>query len=109
MLSTMAGHSMRRCQRRVYVRVFMQVSRGSPAEEAGMRVGDKCVRFGSLEASNSRGLGELPGIVQNSVGRALRVVVRRGSGDNAEVVALSLTPHTWSGRGLLGCHVSPVG
>lgn len=74
-----------------------------------MKEGDLLLKFGSVDHTNHDGFRAVVGVVGDSVGRAVRVVVRRGAkGEKGRAVALSLTPHEWSGRGLLGCHLSPV-
>lgn len=81
-----------------------QVFQQSPAAEAGVKEGDLLLKFGSVDHGNHDGFRAVVGVVNDSVGRAVRVLVRRKEG----AVALMLTPHTWSGRGLLGCHLSPL-
>ena len=82
-----------------------QVFRGSPAEECGIKEGDKILEFGSLNAETiTTDFREIVSLVQNSVGRPIRVRVKRG----LDFVSVDLVPHTWSGRGLLGCHLSPL-
>lgn len=85
-----------------------QVFRSSPAEEAGLKEGDLLVEFGSVDAENHANFSAIVQLVQDSVGRPIRVVVRRKEGTGSNYVTLSLTPHTWSGRGLLGCHLSAL-
>lgn len=85
-----------------------QVFRSSPAEEAGLKEGDLLVEFGSVDAENHANFSAIVQLVQDSVGRPIRVVVQRKEGTGSNYVTLSLTPHTWSGRGLLGCHLSAL-
>lgn len=84
------------------MRIYPNLSRLS------MQVGDQVLRFGSLDlfssGSTSDIMSTLPSVVQHSVGRSLSVVVRRPIGPTT----LQLTPHAWSGRGLLGCHLTPL-
>jgi 26S proteasome non-ATPase regulatory subunit 9 len=90
----------------------------------GLQVGDRLVRFGAVDASNHRsvplkmfsnvvfvsdtvlssGMQAVAEELRSSVGHTVNVqVVRAG-----QVVSLTLAPRTWSGRGLLGCHLAPV-
>ena len=98
-----------------------QVFRASPAEEAGMKAGDMLVTFGSVDAENHSNFTAIVSLVQNCVGRPVRVVVLRkgeeeggtgrsssSSSSSSRRVTLSLIPHTWSGRGLLGCHLTAL-
>ena len=81
-----------------------QVFEDSPAQSAGLRIGDKVVQFGSIVKSNNS-KDAMRAVVANSVGRGVRVVVYRvGEG----MVALQLIPQRWSGQGLLGCHLADI-
>ena len=104
------------------------VSPGSPASEAGLLVNDRIVAFGDVRGADSRAtpsiqpnLGDIAGVVRSQEGQAVTVVVRRGGGNINDYKAstgpqqggerdfrLSLTPKTWAGAGLLGCHVLPL-
>ncbi|XP_060077227.1 26S proteasome non-ATPase regulatory subunit 9-like [Ylistrum balloti] len=75
-----------------------RVDEGSPASEAGLKVGDAIVQFGSITASKFQSLQNIASVVQHSKDNPLKVIVRR----NMKDTPLSLTPKTWSGRGLLG-------
>jgi len=81
------------------------VSSGSPAQTAGLKVGDTVVSFGSVDTSNFTGdLKAIAGVVQSSQDKNVRVQVVR----NGRVVTLTLKPQRWSGRGLLGCNIKPL-
>jgi 26S proteasome non-ATPase regulatory subunit 9 len=80
------------------------VDDNSPASAAGLQVGDEIVQFGSVSNANFTGMQSIASIVQHSQGKSLPVLVRR----NGLSVRLSVTPNTWSGRGLLGCHIVPI-
>lgn len=95
----------------------------SPAEYAGMKVGDLVTRFGPLDAKNNdqlRAVAKLVPEVAGDFGRIQLVVLRfRGDdndrnnntdyGDDAkwEKTILFLQPRPFSGRGLLGCRIIP--
>jgi 26S proteasome non-ATPase regulatory subunit 9 len=75
------------------------VAAGSPAEAAGLRVGDQVVSFGD----ETQKLANLGPIVRDNENRSVPVnVVRSGAR-----VELALIPRAWSGRGLLGCYLVP--
>ncbi|KDR07730.1 26S proteasome non-ATPase regulatory subunit 9 [Zootermopsis nevadensis] len=76
----------------------------SPAEEAGICVEDLIVEFGSVNAGNLKSLQDISTVVQHTQGRSVSIRVKR----HDKMVRLSLTPHVWSGRGLLGCNIIPV-
>lgn len=75
------------------------VAIASPAEAAGLKVGDAIVSFGG----ETQTLSNLSAIVQENENCCVAVTVVRGSAQ----IELSLTPRTWGGRGLLGCYLVP--
>jgi 26S proteasome non-ATPase regulatory subunit 9 len=96
--------------------VIDEVSANSPAESAGLQVGDMLLALAGVHASLSApsgasgtsaaaaALGALGPAVSSAEGRPVGVtVLRRG-----ERVTLQLTPRRWEGRGLLGCHLRPL-
>ncbi|XP_068686616.1 26S proteasome non-ATPase regulatory subunit 9-like isoform X1 [Montipora foliosa] len=80
------------------------VVEGSPSSQAGLKVGDHILKFGSITGDNFRDLQDIASVVQHSKGTPLSVTVKR----DERTQTLSLTPNIWSGRGLLGCHIVPV-
>eukprot|EP00727_Mastigamoeba_balamuthi_P013541 m51a1_g881 hypothetical protein (202) ;mRNA; f:886422-887027 len=76
--------------------VVGEVKRGSPAERAGMRDGDRVVEFGS---ATSGGVQAVAAVARASVSRAVRVVVARGDATES----LTLVPGEWEGAGIIGC------
>ncbi|KAL8713212.1 MAG: hypothetical protein Q9220_002733 [cf. Caloplaca sp. 1 TL-2023] len=84
---------------------------GSPAEDAGLKVGDKIRRFGGCDWINHEKLGKVADTVQQNEGRIVTVSVQRSHSPFAdpEELQLQLTPNrNWGGRGLLGCHLLPL-
>ena len=49
-------------------------------------------------------MSEIPKVVGGSVNKPINVEVLRG----VHVIELTLTPAVWGGRGLLGCHLTPL-
>merc|ERR1712093_157417 len=80
------------------------VAPGSPASSAGLLRGDKLLRFGSVNSSNHQGLRAVATEVSKNENRTVTISVLR----EEATVSLVLVPKTWSGRGLLGCHIFPV-
>ncbi|XP_042886465.1 26S proteasome non-ATPase regulatory subunit 9-like [Penaeus japonicus] len=80
------------------------VTLGSPAHIAGLQEGDQIAKFGSIVSSNFRNMTNIAEIVNHSVNSTIQVIVQRED----QNVTLSLTPRTWSGRGLLGCNIVPI-
>ena len=83
------------------------VAENSPAQTAGLLVGDHIVKFGSVTANDPKGLGALaaPGVVTHGISIHLSVLRQ----EVAQPVQLTLIPRAdWGGRGLLGCHLLPL-
>lgn len=82
---------------------------GSPANEAGLKVGDQLRRFGGAIWSNHERLRKLSEVVQQNLGRPIPVKVVRSAGGQDQELELRLTPRQgWGGRGALGCHIVPI-
>lgn len=78
---------------------------GSPAAEGGVQEGDMLLSFGTVNANIPSPLNGIPEVVRQNVNQPINLVVlRRGT----EIVTLQMTPKTWAGRGLLGCHLTPI-
>lgn len=85
------------------------VEPGSPANEAGLKAGDKIRRFGTAIWSNHANLRRVGEMVQQNLGRPISVKVLRESANQAQELDLRLTPRQgWGGRGTLGCHILPI-
>ena len=86
------------------IAIIDEVLVGSPSAEAGLCNGDLLLRFAHVSSTHKPGLTSIPGIVRESAGQPISIVVMRG-GSRLE---LFITPTTWGGRGLLGCHLTPI-
>uniref|UniRef100_A0A7S1W5X9 PDZ domain-containing protein n=1 Tax=Alexandrium catenella TaxID=2925 RepID=A0A7S1W5X9_ALECA len=86
-----------------------EVTDGSPAQDAGLQIGDQVCRFGDIDREENGDLNScfaaVAKLVPQSVGSPIEVVVLRGQ--PPAKVALQLIPRQWAGRGLLGCHLAP--
>ncbi|KAK5109353.1 hypothetical protein LTR62_007123 [Meristemomyces frigidus] len=83
----------------------------SPADQAGMKAGDKVTRFGSANWTNHERLSKVAQAVQQNENLVIMVRVLRESSPStaSSSVELQLTPRrNWGGRGLLGCHLVPL-
>lgn len=76
-----------------------EIADASPAAEDGLQLGDQIVKFGNVEAGENL-LQRLASEAQTNQGCAIPVVVLR----QGAPINLAVTPRTWQGRGLLGCH-----
>lgn len=80
------------------------VESNSPASEAGIQVGDMMIRFGSVTGQTPNPMQAVAKTLQESEGKSVETeFVRKGNR-----VVLILKPKKWSGRGLLGCHLTPL-
>ncbi|XP_058722997.1 uncharacterized protein LOC131594809 isoform X2 [Vicia villosa] len=79
--------------------VVDEISDASPAVEDGLQLGDQILKFGNVEAGENL-LPRLASESQSNMGQAVPVVIMR----QGTVINLTITPRTWPGRGLLGCH-----
>ncbi|MCJ1272838.1 putative 26S proteasome regulatory subunit [Puttea exsequens] len=78
---------------------------GSPADQAGLKAGDRIRKFENVNFMNHERLSKIAEAVQRNRGRHLPVKISR----DAEELTLQLTPRdNWGGRGLLGCHLVPL-
>jgi len=92
----------------VPIAIVDEISSGSPAQEAGLQIGDQIISIGSVGPfvqKDSSALGAMARVVRDSENNAIRVEVFRG---NSTKISISLTPKRWSGNGLLGCHLTPT-
>ena len=82
------------------------VSNQSPAETAGLHVGDLVCRIGTIRKDNFRTIQDVASLVNNSENRSITLLVQRA--DTKEQQTVTLTPKKWSGNGLLGCKLTPL-
>lgn len=102
--------------------VVDEVTAGSPADSAGLIVGDTLISFGAVSLRSfttpEAAMRALPGLLREHEGREIVVSVSRAidvsqgpaaaaaaAAGEREMFELKLTPLRWSGNGLLGCHV----
>ncbi|KAJ6785911.1 hypothetical protein PWT90_09498 [Aphanocladium album] len=86
------------------------VAANSPAEAAGLKAGDEIRNFGYVNRGNHDGLKKVAECVQGNEGSNIFIRVSRPAGvASREELRLTLTPRqNWGGRGLLGCHITPL-
>lgn len=86
-----------------------QILAGSPAAAAGFKENDLLLKFGSvtlLSAPDGNAMPLVATAVGGSINKPIVVVVRRQGQE--QLLTLTLVPKTWDGRGVLGCHLSPI-
>lgn len=68
----------------------------------GLRVGDKILRFGSINETNFKNsLEQIGEVVRNMQNQNVQLKVKRAE----QFLDMVLVPKTWVGRGLLGCNI----
>mmetsp|Transcript_24367 Transcript_24367/g.35756 ORF Transcript_24367/g.35756 Transcript_24367/m.35756 type:complete len:218 (+) Transcript_24367:44-697(+) len=86
------------------IAVIDEILPESPAHSAGLVDGDLLLAFGTIDHRTQSPMNAIPRVVMDNKDKSIDIVVRR---NNTEI-SLTLVPTTWAGRGLLGCHLSPV-
>lgn len=76
----------------------------SPAATAGVQNGDLLLKFDTITSKTNSFMSAIAQLVGQSVNQSIEITVRRGE----QLVELTLVPRPWGGRGLLGCHLSPI-
>ena len=85
---------------------IISVENGSPADEAGLKAEDAITLFNGIlfKGVSHNPLMTLSEIVKSKIGEQIPVSVVRKNKDNIlEVANLNIVPHTWNGKGVLGC------
>jgi len=84
-----------------------QVIEGSPAYKGGLRNHDLILRFGSVTKENfNDNLAMISNMLSGYQGSIIGLEISREECERP--LKISLTPHIWSGRGLLGCRMVPL-
>lgn len=91
---------------RVPFAVIRAVNANSPAQQAGLKIGDRITIFDEdINATNNNKLTEIARRVKDKEEEHVEVVILR----DTSVLTLDLVPTSkWEGKGLLGCHVVPL-
>jgi 26S proteasome regulatory subunit N4 len=84
--------------------VIDEILPNSPASICGLQDGDKLIAFETITANATNPLVLIPNVVRQNIGKPIPIIVRRHNED----VRIHLTPQVWSGRGVLGCHLTPI-
>ena len=85
---------------------IVSVEIGSPADEAGLKPEDAVINFNGIlyKGVSHNPLLTLKEIVQSKIGEEIPISIIRKSKENIlKVENLKLIPHTWNGKGILGC------
>ncbi|KAJ7979608.1 26S proteasome non-ATPase regulatory subunit 9 [Quillaja saponaria] len=76
-----------------------EIADASPAAEDGLQLGDRIVKFGNVEAGDNLNARLASESLSNRDRPVPTIIMRQGV-----LINLMVTPRTWHGRGLLGCH-----
>ena len=88
--------------------IINEILKDSPAESAGLLDGDKLVEFENLNLSNcSNPINKLPDIVQKNFNSQIKIKIIRANDPDTNI-ELYVIPKVWGGRGLIGCHFTPI-
>ena len=85
---------------------IVSVENGSPAEEAGLKPEDHIINFNGIlyKGVSHNPLITLSEIVKSKIGEEIPISIVRKNKDNIlQMEKLNIIPHTWNGRGVLGC------
>ena len=85
---------------------IVSVENGSPAEETGLKPDDHIINFNGIlyKGVSHNPLITLSEIVKSKIGEEIPISIVRKNKDNIlELNKLKIIPHTWNGRGVLGC------
>ena len=85
--------------------IIDEILPNSPAQMSGLVDGDELIQFDSIDGKIQNPLSFIPQIVSKNANHPINLKIRR----NGVEMPIILIPQAWSGRGLLGCHLSPVG
>jgi 26S proteasome regulatory subunit N4 len=76
----------------------------SPAEAAGLKLGDAIFQFGPVNSTNHENLQAIVNLVKQKLNQEIIVrVLRKTLLGTSEEKELKFTPREWGGRGYLGC------
>lgn len=87
------------------------VSEGSPAFEAGLKVNDMIIKFGNnlVKGSVINPLQALSNIVKDNINQKINIkIARKEENGVIKIYNKQITPHTWSGNGVLGCKLELI-
>lgn len=85
---------------------IVSVAPGSPADEAGLKPDDAIICFNGFlcKGASNNPLVTLSEIVKDKIGQEIPIsLVRKNNKNILEVVDLNIKPHSWQGKGVLGC------
>jgi len=107
--------------------VFDDVTIGSPVYRAGVKTGDLLLKFADIQSitylngsSQRTALQDIAQLVGLKTNQEIEILIERAMKDTADeetksivtagqsTMRLVIVPQAWEGRGLLGCHLTPL-
>jgi len=106
--------------------VFDDVTIGSPVYRAGVKTGDLLLKFADIQSityvngsSQRTALQDIAQLVGLKANQEIEILIERAMKDTADeetsiatagqsTMRLVIVPQAWEGRGLLGCHLTPL-
>ena len=88
-----------------------EVTENSPAFEAGLKVDDYIICFDNFlyKGVSKNPLQTLSEIVRDKLNMDIPIdVMRKGNENLLEILHLTIKPHQWEGRGVLGCNLNLI-
>ena len=97
--------SMARPSQRPFAKID-EILEGSPAQLATLEDGDLLYEFGKVKHQMGiDAIQQLPDFVRLNLNKSIKLRISRPP--NKEIFEVEITPKSWGGRGVLGCHFSP--
>ena len=86
--------------------IIDEILEGSPAQLATLKDGDLLYEFGSVKYRiGIDAIQHLPDIVRPNLNKPIKLQISRPP--STEIFEVEITPKSWGGRGVLGCHFTP--
>lgn len=77
----------------------VEVQKGSPADEAGIKLEDQIIEYGGVNYLNNNDLKKMAEVTWENVNKPVRIYLSRKCFE----LEFNVYPKTWDGPGILGC------
>eukprot|EP01035_Chromulina_nebulosa_P021499 gene21499-27843_t len=81
-----------------------EILQESPARLCGLLDNDLLISFGDITSETTDPLAAIPSLVRQNINKSIILVIQR----NGIIMNIDIVPKVWSGRGVLGCHITPI-
>ena len=86
------------------IAIIDEILTNSPAFLADLHNQDELLSFGYITAFTENSLTSIPTLIRQNMNKSIQLNVRRKN----ELLCLNIIPQIWNGRGVLGCHLTPI-